>query len=82
VFHAINAVLIPGKGVAAGRRLLGGGGASDAQSMALEANYDQQQEAIWWAANSGTPGSTEAATQEANIGNQLVAIPSWAEEDW
>jgi hypothetical protein len=90
-------VLIPGKGVTAGRRHLlqrghgdggggeGGGGsdgADDAQAMALEANYDDQQEAIWWAANSDTPGATDDAVEEANVGNQMVAVPSWTVEDW
>jgi hypothetical protein len=86
VFHAINAVLIPGKGVTAGRRHLlqrgGGGESADAMSMAMQSNYDQQAEAIQWAATSGAPGSTEDAVQEANAGNQLVAIPSVDDAMW
>jgi hypothetical protein len=83
VFHALDAVLIPGKGVAAGRHLLQRGGEqADAVSMAMQANYDAQAEAIQWAATAGTPGSTEAAVQQGIRGNQLVALPGLDEALW
>jgi hypothetical protein len=85
IIHAINAVLIPGKGMTAGRRHLlqrGGGESADAMSMAMQSNYDNQQEDIAWAAQSGAPGSTDDAVQAANIGNQLVAIPSVDDAMW
>jgi hypothetical protein len=93
IFHAINAVLVPGKSPTAGRRhlLQHGGGArganqggeqADAVSMALQANYDAQQEDIAWAATSGTPGAAEDVTEQANIGNQLVALPGVDEAEW
>jgi hypothetical protein len=82
VFHAINAVLIPAKGVAAGRRRLLGGGPFSAgavgQYEATEANLDAQQEAILWEANSGQPGSLDVDKPY----NHLVAVPSWASQDW
>jgi hypothetical protein len=107
VFHAINAVLMPGKGVTAGRRHLmqrrgnggisgmgqgqpgntgrgsgGGGESADAMSMAQQSNYDAQQEAIQWAATSGVPGSTEAAVQTGNAGNQAVGVTGLDESQW